>query len=40
MSRKLIFTSFTLFVVMLVTTVVCFGFTLLTKEKALKEVLW
>jgi Na+-translocating ferredoxin:NAD+ oxidoreductase RnfG subunit len=40
MFRKLIFTSIALFVVMLVTTVVCFGFTLLTKEKALKEVFW
>lgn len=40
MSRNLIFTGLTLFVVMLVTTVVCFGFTLLTKEKALKEVFW
>ncbi|CAB1062448.1 hypothetical protein D1BOALGB6SA_7225 [Olavius sp. associated proteobacterium Delta 1] len=40
MSRNLIFTSFTLFVVMLVTTVACFAFTLLTKEKALKQVFW
>ncbi|CAB1064292.1 hypothetical protein D1BOALGB6SA_9084 [Olavius sp. associated proteobacterium Delta 1] len=38
MFRKLIFTSFTLFVLMVVTTVVCFAFTLLTKEKAFKKV--
>jgi Na+-translocating ferredoxin:NAD+ oxidoreductase RnfG subunit len=40
MSRRLIFMSFALFVAILATTVVCFAFTLLTKEKALKEVFW
>ena len=40
MSKKFIFTSLTLFAVMLITTMVCFAFTLLTKEKALKEVFW
>jgi len=40
MSKKFIFTSLTLFVVLLVTTMVCFAFTLLTKEQALKEVFW
>ena len=40
MSKKVIFTSLTVFVVTLVTTVICYGFTLLTKEKALKEVFW
>ena len=29
-----------LFVVTVVTTIVCFGFTLLTKEQALKEAFW
>ena len=40
MSKKFIYTGLTLFAVMLVTTMVCFAFTLLTKEKALKEVFW
>ena len=40
MSKKFIFTSLTVFVATLVTTVICYGFTLLTKEKALKEVFW
>ena len=40
MSKKLIFTGLTLFAVLLVTTMVCFAFTLLTKEQALKEVFW
>jgi Na+-translocating ferredoxin:NAD+ oxidoreductase RnfG subunit len=40
MSKKLIFTILALSVVMLVTTVVCFAFTLLSKEQALKEVFW
>ena len=40
MSVKLILTSMTLFAVMLVTTAAGLAFTLLTKEKALKEVFW
>ena len=40
MSKKFIFTSSTLFAVMLVTTMVCFAFTLLTKDEALKQVFW
>ena len=40
MSRKLIFAALTFFAVMLFTTFVCFAFTLLTKEQALKEVFW
>ena len=40
MSKKLIFTGFTLLVAILAISVVCFAFTLLTKEKALKEVFW
>lgn len=40
MSKKLIFTSLMLFAVTLVTTIVCFAFTLLTKEQALKEAFW
>jgi Na+-translocating ferredoxin:NAD+ oxidoreductase RnfG subunit len=40
MSKKLIFTGSILFGAMLVTTVACFAFTLLTKDEALKEVFW
>ena len=40
MSKKFMFTSLTLFTVILVATMVCFAFTLLTKEQALKEVFW
>jgi len=40
MSKKLIVTSLTLFALMLASTIVCYGFTLLTKEKALKEAFW
>ena len=40
MSKKFIFTSSTLFAVMLATTMVCFAFTLLSKDEALKQVFW
>ena len=40
MSRKLISTTLTLFAVILATTIVCYAFTLLTKEQALKEAFW
>ena len=40
MSKKLVYTGLTLFAVMLVTTMVCFAFTLLTKDEALKQVFW
>jgi Na+-translocating ferredoxin:NAD+ oxidoreductase RnfG subunit len=40
MSKKLILSGLTLFAGMLVITIACFAFTLLTKEEALKEVFW
>jgi Na+-translocating ferredoxin:NAD+ oxidoreductase RnfG subunit len=40
MSKKSIFTSLTLLGLMLVATMVCFAFTLLTKDEALKQVFW
>ena len=40
MSKKFIFTSSILFAVMLATTMVCFAFTLLSKDEALKQVFW
>ena len=40
MSKKFIFTGLTLFAVILVATMVCFAFTLLTKDEALKQVFW
>ena len=40
MSKKVLFAATTFFIVMWVTTMVGFAFTLLTKEQALKEVFW